>query len=144
MRGETPKVGKKDGSQLDGEAVDEGVLLPVGVEMPEEPVGLVGRSGWSVGLGGRAVDGWGAGVMDVVVPAIVVVEMISVWLSSSCSVGIGRRTAFEASIDSPHSFKCQSTNVPLFSFTTVSLTKTVHFPIPDSPLANVNLYKVDV
>lgn len=51
--------------------------------------------------------------MVVVEPATVVVEMMAVWLSSSCSVGIERRTVLEASIASPQSFRCQSTKVPL-------------------------------
>ena len=101
----------------------------------------MGRSGWSVGFAATAVEGCGTGVMDVVMPAIVVVEMMSVWLSSSCSVGIGRRTALEGSMDSPHNFRCQSTNVPLFSFMTVSLTRTVQVPIPDSPLVDVSKYQ---
>lgn len=134
-------MGKKDKSQLDGEGVDDGVLVGV---VTEGAVGLVGRSGWSVGLAGREV-GCATGVMDVVVPAIVVVEMMSVWLSSSYSVGMGRSTALEASIDSPQSLRCQSTKVPVFSFTTLSLTRTVQVPIPDSPLENVSiLQKMDI
>ena len=69
-----------------------------------------------------------------VVPAMVVVAMMSAWLSSSCSDGMGRRGCFEPSMDSPHNFRCQSMKVPLFAFTSVSLTITVQVPIPDSPL----------
>ena len=72
-------------------------------------------------------------------PAIVVVdEMIWSWLSSSCASGMGRRVALLASIASPQSLRCQSMNVPLCSFTMVSLIITVQVPIPDSPLKNVS------
>ena len=69
-----------------------------------EGLTFIGRSGWSVGLPGKT-EAVGRGVTACVIPAMVVVEIISAWLSSSCSLGMGRRTALEASIDSPHSFK---------------------------------------
>lgn len=71
-----------------------------------------------------------------VTAATVVVDIISAWLSSSCSDGIGRRVALEASIDSPKSFRCQSVKVPLCSFTWLSFTMIVQVPMPDSPLTN--------
>ena len=136
--GETLKVGKKDGSQELAELVAGGVVEVVeGLVWSSVPVGLAltGRSGWSVGLPIREVTG--AVGTAVVVPAIVVVA-ISAWLSSSCSSGMGRRVALEASIDSPHNFRCQSTKVPLCSLIIVSLTITVQVPIPDSPLSIVS------
>ncbi len=89
--------------------------------------------------------GAATGVMDVVAPAIVVVEMISAWLSSSCSEGIGSKVAFDSSMDSPQSFKCQSTNVPLCSLTIESLTIIVQVPTPDSPLPKlVNPSRINI
>lgn len=138
-------MGKKDGSQEVGFAVSDSadgavVVLVVGDEEGAVPEGfsLTGRSGWSLGLVTGAV-GVGTGVMACVVPAMVVVD-ISSWLSSSCSDGIGRSFCFDASIDSPNSFRCQSMNVPLCALTSVSLTMIVQVPIPDSPLKCVSIY----
>jgi hypothetical protein len=97
-------------------------------------VGLVGRSGWSVGLTRMLVLD-GAGSTAVVLAMIVVVLLaMALWSSSSSSDGSGNLTAFEASMLSPQSFRCQSVKVPLNSLTMVSLTTIVHVPIPDSPL----------
>ena len=108
-------MGRKEGSQLEGLVVASGLLLEVGVfSSSVVPVGLAftGRSGWSVGLAIRLVAVL-TGANVVVAPAIVVVEITWSWLSSSCSEGIGRRVAFEASIASPQSLRCQSIKVPL-------------------------------
>jgi len=140
--GPTLKVGRKDGSQDEAEVLAEGaaVDVPVGVvssAVVSEAVGLVGRSGWSVGL--DMMDEVGDETeTEVVVPAmLVVLDITWSWLSSSSSVGMGRRVALEASIDSPKSLRCQSMKVPLFSFTIESLTMRVQVPIPDSPLIYV-------
>jgi hypothetical protein len=137
-------VGKKDGSQLElldvAEAAGEVLVGLVASSSVPEGLGLVGRSGWSVGLVVSDV-GVVASSMEVVAPRIVVVEvMISSWLSSSCSEGMGRRVDLEASIDSPQSLRCQSMKVPLLSFTCVSLTMIVQVPMPDSPLTIVSRY----
>ena len=141
---ETPKVGKKDGSQLElvvvAEEAGEVFVGLVDSSSVPEGLGLVGRSGWSVGLVRREV-GVVAMPTEVVAPTMVVVDvMIASWLSSSCSDGMGRRVDFEASIDSPQSLRCQSMKVPLCSFTCVSFTMIVHVPTPDSPLIVVSGY----
>lgn len=114
-------MGRKDGIHVDGVVVSEDVGTVVEVEDGEvssssvpEGLALVGRSGWSDGVLGSSV--WeaelvGAAVADVT-PVMVVVA-ISEWLSSSCSVGMGRTNAFSGSIDSPHNLRCQSVKVPL-------------------------------
>ena len=133
-------MGKKDGSRLEALVDAAGALDEVGVfSSSVVPVGfaLTGRSGWSVGLVITPVCVL-MGARVVVAPAIVVVEMIWSWLSSSESLGMGRRVAFEGSIASPQSLRCQSMNVPLNSFTIVSLTTMVQVPIPDSPLLSVS------
>lgn len=106
-------MGKKEGSQVDGLVVSAGALVPVGLGVPWvlEGLELVGRSGWSVGFSAIA-DFVGPGLTAVLVAEMVVVSILS-WSSSSWSVGIGSNFAFEASIDSPNSFRCQSINVPL-------------------------------
>lgn len=74
---ETPKVGKKDGSQLETLVVAAGLPLDVGVfssSVVPEGFALMGLSGWSVGLAIRLV--WVlTGAIVVVAPTMVVVEM---------------------------------------------------------------------
>lgn len=121
------------------------VDVPVGVvssSVVPDAVGFVGRSGWSVGLDMMDEVGEETGT-EVVVPAmLVVLEITWSWLSSSSSVGMGRRVALEASMLSPKSLRCQSVKVPLFSFTIESFTTRVQVPIPDSPLIHVSRLQV--
>lgn len=117
-----------------------GAAVPVGVGVgvwssAAVAVGLVGRSGWSVGLATMLDTAEVEATLDVVLPAtVVVLLMIASWSSSSWSDGMGKRVVFVASILSPHSLRCQSMKVPLNSFTTESLIMIVQVPIPDSPL----------
>lgn len=94
--------------------------------------GLIGRSWWSVGSAGNTVA-VSAG------PGLTLTRVgeadIIAWSSSSCSVGIGRSGWSVGSIHSPQRVNLQSVKVPLCSFTSVSFTTTLHFPIPDSPLS---------
>lgn len=132
---DTPKEGKKEGSQDDGVVLSAAgaMLVEVGEDAASAGFSLTGRSGWSLGFSVGEAVGVGPGVMACVVPAMVVVA-ISSWLSSSCSDGMGRSCCLEASIDSPNNFRCQSTKVPLWALTSVSLTIIFHVPTPDSPL----------
>lgn len=68
------------------------------------------------------------------VTGVVVTSAGSVSWSWSCSVGKGCSSWMSALMASPHRFSCQSMKVPLYSLTIVSLTITVHLPMPDSPL----------
>lgn len=139
MAGDTPKVGRKPGSQdeasvdAEGEADGETNSSPV-PELVAEGLALMGRSGWSDGVAVATSAGTvcpGGGVT--VVGGTVVVEITS-WSSSSSSVGKGRGLASLGSMDSPQSLRWKSVQVPLFSLTLVSFTMTVHLPRPDSPL----------
>lgn len=71
-------MGRKEGSQLDvADVVAAGELVAVGdVFWSSVPEGLVGRSGWSVGLAIRLEVGAATGAIDVVAPIAVVVEII--------------------------------------------------------------------
>ena len=89
---------------------------------------LTGRSMWSEGL----VEGVSATVFETV--AVEAEADITLWSSSSCSVGMGSSSCLDPSILSPHRVSLQSVNVPLWSLTIVSLTTTLHLPIPVSPL----------
>lgn len=125
---------------MEGVSEATGPAVPVGdgVEVwcpAVVAVGLVGRSGWSVGLAMMLEAAEVEATLDVVLPAtVVVLLMIASWSLSSSSDGMGRRVVFVASILSPHSLRCQSMKVPLNSFTTESLIMIVQVPIPDSPL----------
>ena len=87
---ETPKVGKKPGRKLSGIVVtdDEGLAVEVG-EAEEVVLGfaLTGRSIWSLGTepGTPVSDEPGDKVV------VLTIADITSWLSSSCSVGMGRR-----------------------------------------------------
>ena len=61
------------------------------------------------------------------------------WSSSSCSVGKGWRSCFEASMQEPQRVRRQSVKVPLWSLICVSLTTTDHLPRPVSPLGRIGV-----
>lgn len=139
-------MGKKPGSQEEAASVVCGDISSSPVESVSVPLGLglVGRSGWSVGVAvgsSPVLMKPGGGVTTV--GGIVVVWMTS-WSSSSSSVGMGRSVASLGSMLSPHSFRWKSVQVPLCSFGFVSLTITVHVPCPDSPLLRAEVSGVQI
>jgi hypothetical protein len=115
-----PKEGSQPGTQEEGWAVDVGEFVgDVEDDASACPgVGLTGRVGASLGFD----DGVGGVTgLTVVVPTSAVVTGTTIsWSLSSFTVGMGRRVALEASIDSPQSLRRQSQKVPVSEFSLVS------------------------
>lgn len=136
-------MGKKEGKKLS----DTGVLLGRGVAVSAEGRGSGGATvsvAGSVGFAftGRSMASEGTGVsvlMGTWVTLVVATMASSIVWSSSCSFGRGCKGCLLPSMASPKRFKRQSMKIPLLSLTLLSLTITVHFPMPDSPLVNVSL-----
>lgn len=137
-------MGKNEGKKLaDGDAVGAALSVEVvvavvvdivdapgavGVASVVEGFSFTGRSTWSVGAGGGSVL-----LMPVSILTVATTASSMLW-SSSCSSGSGWSDWDDPSIASPHRFSRQSINTPVYSLTSVSLTITVHLPMPDSPL----------